>query len=143
MRSILIFFIAICLLSITGCGRGGKINGHTISTAYRSVKSLKERLPTEKRIEFELSFWAAHDAFKDKEEFLDEVDGKTPGEIIDLGKKIYEERKAAGFAAYQKFATWDEMIAYYTRERNEQDRPKSKNSARDKANNVLYKLRNM
>lgn len=141
MRKFSIFLMTCILLAMTGCNKGGKINGHTIGTAYRSVKMLKDRLPVEQRIEFELSFWTARDAIKDNDEFLDTVDGKTPQQIIELGKQLYAERKAAGFKGYDQFASWDEMIANYTRERSEQDRPKGRRvDPKDKANEVLYRL---
>ena len=139
MNKFIVFFISLILLTLVGCNRGGKINGHTTRTALRSVKMLKNRLPTRQKIAFELSFWTARDAIKDTDEFLDTVDGKTPQEIIDLGKQLFSERKAAGFAAYEKFATWDEMITNYEQERADQELPRRRRDPRDN-HSVLYKL---
>jgi len=47
--------------------------------------------------------------------FLDVVDGKTPEEIIAIGKEIYQERKAAGFKGYEEYSSWEEMIAKFAR----------------------------
>jgi hypothetical protein len=125
------------------CGKGQEINGHNTATAYRSVKALKNRLSPDNRIEFEVSFWTIRDAKKDDKEFLDVVDGKKPDEIIAIGKEIYQERKAAGFKAYEQYSSWEEMIAKFGKERIDQDNRKGKSKEaqnKDKANDVLYKL---
>ena len=129
--------------TLMACSKGPEINGHNIATAYRSVKSIKNRLPPDNRIEFEVSFWTIRDAKKDNEEFLDVVDGKTPEEIIAIGKEIYQERKAAGFKGYEQYSSWEEMIAKFGKERIDQDNRKGRSKEaqdKDKANNVLYKL---
>ena len=129
--------------TLIACGKGQEINGHTTNTAYRSVKALKNRLSPDNRIEFEVSFWTIRDAKKDDKEFLDAVDGKTPEEIIAIGKEIYQERKAAGFKAYEQYSSWEEMIAKFSKERMDQDSRKGKSKEaqdQDKANDVLYKL---
>ncbi len=139
--------IATCLLVLScslliACGRGEQINGHNTKTAYRSVKALKNRLPTNSRIEFEVSFWTIRDANKDDAKFLEIVDGKKPEEIIALGKEIYQQRKNAGFANYTQYASWEDMISKFGQERDDQDNRggRKKEDARDKANDVLYKL---
>lgn len=139
----LLLLIAFSLALLTGCGRGDQINGHNTRTAFRSVKMLKERLPQEKRIEFEVSFWTIRDAFKNTDDFLDMVGGKNPDEIIAIGREIFQRRKNQGFQAYDQYQSWEDMIAHYSRERLQQDRhikTNSKDRKRDKANNVLYKL---
>ena len=126
---------------LVACGKGQEINGHSTSTAYRSVKALKNRLPTENRIEFEVSFWTIRDTKKDDKEFLNIVDGKTPEEIIVLGKELYQERKAAGFKGYEEYSSWQDMINKFGKERMDQDNRKGKSKGeQDKANDVLYKL---
>jgi hypothetical protein len=100
-------------------------------------------LPPDNRIEFEVSFWTIRDAKKDDKEFLDAVDGKTPEEIIALGKEIYQERKTAGFKGYENYSSWEEMITQFGKERMDQDNRKGKSKEaqdKDKANDVLYKL---
>ena len=139
MRILSALLLSVLTLSLISCGRSDQINGRSNSTAYRSVKMLKERLPPEKRIEFEISFWTIRDAYKDTSEFLSQVDGKNPDEIIATGREIYQQRKNQGFREYQQFSSWEDMIDKYTRERREQDRV-TKPDARDKANDVLYKL---
>ena len=140
--SILLLILG-CTTLIASCGKGQEINGHTTNTAYRSVKALKNRLPPDTRIEFEVSFWAIRDANKDDKAFLDVVDGKTPEEIIALGKEIYQQRKAAGFKDYDQYSSWEDMIAKFGKERIDQDNRKGKSKEaqdKDKANDVLYKL---
>ena len=90
-----------------------------------------------------MSFWTIRDAKKDDKDFLNAVDGKTPEEVIILGKEIYQERKASGFKGYEQYTSWEQMITKFGKERNEQENkvPKSKEQQNiDKANDVLYKL---
>ena len=129
--------------TLMACSKGQEINGHNTATAYRSVKAIKNRLSPDNRIEFEVSFWTIRDVKKDDKEFLNTVDGKTPEEIIAIGKEIYQERKAAGFKGYEEYSSWDEMIAKFGKERMDQDNKKGKSKEaqeKDKANDVLYKL---
>ena len=100
---------------------------------------IKGRLPQEQRIAFELSFWAIRTAYRNNKEFLDIVDGKTPDELIEVGKEVFAKRKAEGFKEYQQYANWDEMISKYTKEREEQN-TKRKRDPRDAENSVMYKL---
>jgi hypothetical protein len=142
-RSPLIFIIIICL-ALTACGKGGTINGHTARTAYRSVKMLKERLPPDNKIEFEVSFWTIRDANSSEDAFLDAVDGKSAFEIIDMGKEIYQQRKSTGFKGYEKYKSWEEMIAKYDKERTAQDKKHVVNTKKnfDSPNTtILYDLR--
>lgn len=128
--------------TLIACNKGQQINGHNTRTAFKSVKALKERMPADLRIEFEVSFWTIRDAKKNDGEFLDAVDGKTPNEIIALGKEIYQQRKDAGFESYAQYTSWEDMIAKFGQERMNQGSKQStkKEDARDKANDVLYKL---
>ncbi|MGJ0484817.1 MAG: hypothetical protein ACR65R_09815 [Methylomicrobium sp.] len=136
--SVFLIFVLSCIL-LSACGRSEKVNGHNIRTAYKSVKVLKERLPAEKRIEFEVSFWTIRDAQKADSEFLNTVDGKSPVEIIDMGKEIYQQRKNAGFKGYEQYSSWEDMISKFGQERSQQGAIK-KEDAKDKANDVLYNL---
>jgi len=137
--SVFLIFVLSCTL-LSACGRSEKVNGHNIRTAYKSVKILKERLPAEKRIEFEVSFWTIRDAQKADSGFLDAVDGKTPTEIIDMGREIYQQRKNAGFKGYEQYSSWEDMISKFSQERSQQGAI-NKEDARDKANDVLYNLK--
>jgi hypothetical protein len=142
-RSPLVFFIIICL-ALTACGKGGTINGHTARTAYRSVRMMKEKLPPDNKIEFEVSFWTIRDANKTEDAFLDVVDGKSPWEIIDMGKEIYQQRKSSGFKGYEKYNSWEEMIAKFDKERIDQDKKHVVDAKRnyDSPNTtILYDLR--
>ncbi|WP_262965872.1 hypothetical protein [Methylobacter psychrophilus] len=144
MKKLPALLLILSCATLIACGRGQEINGHNTSMAYRSVKGLKNRLPPDTRIEFEVSFWTIRDAKKDDKEFLSAVDGKTPDEIIALGKEIYQERKAAGFKGYEAYSSWEEMIAKFGKERIDQDN--KKNTSKDDQNknkpndSVMYKL---
>ncbi|MCL7421604.1 MAG: hypothetical protein M8364_11940 [Methylobacter sp.] len=139
MKKLSTLLIFLSCATLIACGKGQEINGHNTRTAYKSVKSIKNRLPTDKRIEFEVSFWTIRDAIKDNDEFLDKVDGKAPEEIIAIGKEIYQQRKNAGIAAYTQYSSWEEMIAKFGQERIDQERHTPKDP-RDKSNDILYKL---
>jgi len=119
---------------------GSKINGSSIKTAYRSIRMLKSRLPVEQRIAFEISFWSMRDAHRDNGEFLDLVDGKTPEEIIEAGKKIFQESKSAGIEEYQEYSSWDEMINKFTKERMDQGKSKKGRKDPREDHSVIYKL---
>ena len=141
MKKLSALLLILSCATLIACSRGQEINGHNTATAYRSVKAIKNRLSPDNRIEFEVSFWTIRDAKKDDKEFLDVVDGKTPEEIIAIGKEIYQERKAAGFKAYEQYSSWEEMIAKFSKERMDQDNRRGKSKEdQDKANDVLYKL---
>jgi len=143
MKKLPTLLLVLGCTTLIACGKGQEINGHNTSTAYRSVKALKNRLSPDRRIEFEVSFWTIRDAKKDDKEFLDVVDGKTPDEIITLGKEIYQERKTTGFKGYEQYSSWEEMIAKFGKERIDQENRKGKSKEaqdKDKANDVLYKL---
>ena len=139
MRIFSIIIISLSILMSTGCSKGNQINGRNFKTALKSVKMMKGRLPQEQRIAFELSFWAIRTAYRNNKEFLNIVDGKTPDELIEVGKEVFEKRKAEGFEEYQQYANWDEMIVKYAKERAEQN-TKKKRDPRDAENSVLYKL---
>lgn len=139
-----LLIILCCSFLLMACGKGQKINGHTMRTAYKSVQMLKERLPADSRIPFEVSFWTIRDANKNDQEFLDKIDGKTPDEIIAMGQELYQQRKNSAYQGYDKYASWEDMISKYNQERSEQDSRQGlankKEDARDKANDVLYNL---
>ncbi len=139
MRIKSISLVLLLTASMMGCSGGDQINGRSLKTANRSVSFIKERLPNEKRIEFEVSYWTLRDSIKNNEEFLDKVDGKRPDELIELGREIFQQRKSAGFSDYQKFNSWEQMITEFTQQRLDQNRS-NRPGDRDKMNNVLYKL---
>jgi hypothetical protein len=143
MKKLPALLLIISCTTLMACGKGQEINGHNTTTAYRSVKGIKNRLPVEKRIEFEVAFWTIRDAQKNDSDFLKAVDGKTPQEIIDAGQAIYQERKTAGFKDYDSYNSWDDMISKFGKERSDQDNKRLKSKEvqeKDKANNVLYNL---
>jgi len=139
MRIFSIMLISFTLMLSTGCSKGREINGRSFKTALKSVSMIKDRLPQEQRIAFELSFWALRTKYRKNTEFLAKVDGASPEELIDQGKEVFELRKAEGFEEYQQYASWDEMIRKYTEDRNAQN-TKKKRDPRDVENSVLYKL---
>jgi len=102
---------------LTACNNGQKINGHNEKTVYRSVQMIKPRLPENTRLEYEIAFGLLREAEKDNAIFFKSIDGKTPSELIAMGKDIFGQRKAEGLAQYQQFENWEAMIANYQKER--------------------------
>jgi hypothetical protein len=139
MRILSTILISFIFALLVGCSSGGEVSGRSIKSANRSVIRIKNRLPTEQRIEFEVSYWTLRDAIKNREEFLDTVGGNTPDELIVLGKEIFQQRKNAGFKDYDEYNSWDQMIAKFTQDRIDQNKHR-KRDPRDAGNNVLYKL---
>lgn len=139
------FIFLICLTSIinAGCGGERKVNGRSNRVAALSVKKIKNYLPPDQRVPFEVGFWTIKAKYGNSDEFLDAVDGKTVSEIIASGKLIFEQRRAEGFEAYNQYDSWDDMIAKLIQERADQTIPYQPETERDKKNNVLYKLENM
>jgi hypothetical protein len=139
--AVLVFLI--CLFAIA-CNKSHQINGSSLKTVNRSMASIKERLPLDQRIEFEVSFWTLRDEIRNNKEFLDAIDGKTPEQLIETGKELFMKRKAAGNKEYEKYAGWDQMISQYTQERIDQNRKKTPDQ-RDKTNpgRVDYQMHSM
>ncbi|MGZ8137516.1 MAG: hypothetical protein ACXW1W_14450 [Methylococcaceae bacterium] len=147
MKKLPVLLLVLGCTALTACNKGQEVSGHNFKTALKSVKALKNRLPTESRIEFEVAFWTIRDSIKNEDEFLDTVGGKTPLEVIALGKEVYQKRKETGFPGYDQYSSWEDMISKFGKERNDQENRKSttsankrKEDAKDKANDVLYKL---
>jgi len=139
MRVLSSVFVFIVCASLIGCTKGNQINGRSLRTANKSVSYIKDRLPIEQRVGFEVSFWSLRDEIRNNAAFLDTVDGKTPEELIVLGKELFQKRKNSGFKDYEQFDSWEQMITKYTQERLNQNR-KKRSDPRDRNNNVLYKL---
>ena len=133
-----VFIFIMCAL-LMGCVGGDEVNGRSIKSANRSVNRIKDRLSTEQRIEFEVSYWTLRDSIRNKDEFLDAVGGKNVEELIVMGKEVFQQRKNSGFKNYDQYDSWEQMIAKYAQERIDQKRHK-KPDPRDQANNVLYNL---
>ena len=123
-------FILVFLVSalLTGCNKSQQINGSSLKTVNRSVSIIKEKLPLDQRIEFEVSFWTLRDEVRNNKDFLNEIDGKTPEQLIEKGKELFLKRKAGGDKEYSKFDTWEQMIAQYSQERLDQNRKKAPDS---------------
>lgn len=128
-----------CMSLLTACNKGNELAGRSQSSLSKSARYIKERLPADKRLEFEVSFFTIRDSYKDGSEFMKAVDGKTPEQVIEMGKSLYAQHKQAGDAAYTKFSSWEEMIANFTKERSQQG-SKPMDAREKNARPTLYKL---
>lgn len=142
-KSLAVLVFLACTLLI-GCNKSQQINGSSLKTVNRSINAIKDRLPLDQRIEFEVSFWTLRDEIRNNKEFLDAIDGKTPDQLIETGKELFLKRKASGNKDYAEYNNWDQMIAQFTQERIDQNRKKNPDD-RDKKNphSVTYKLNAM
>jgi len=132
-----------CSLLLVACNKSHQINGSSMKTVNRSVNVIKEKLPLDQRIEFEVSYWTLRDDIKDNGEFLNQIDGLTPEMLIEKGKELFQKRKASGNKEYEKYENWDQMIAQYTQERIDQNRKKTPDSRDKNAPRVDYKMHAM
>lgn len=96
------------------------------------------------RIQFEMSYWLLRSQIKDNDEFLRSIDGKTPQQLVDLGKENFAKLKAAGDKEYVRYENWEQMIAQSAAQRSAQDAGDSVDP-RDKKSypRVDYKLHSM
>ncbi len=119
--SFMLFILSISLL-LNACGNANQINGTSLKTALKSVAFIKERLPIQQRIEFEVAYWALRNQYKDDAEFLKTINQKSFADIVALGKAQFDKNKAAGIAEVAKHANWEQMIAQQIEQRGLQDR---------------------
>ncbi len=95
---------------ISACGNAGHINGHSTTTAHKSVNFIKEHLPDRQRVEFEVAYWAIRKHSKNDAEFLQVVDGKSAQDLIAQAKADFAEQKAAGIEEYARYDNWEQML---------------------------------
>lgn len=144
MKKLYLLFIVLACVLASSCSTERHINGRSMKSAFRSVKVLKEYLPKDEKLEFQVAFWTLKNGYDNKEDFLDIVDGKTAKEVIVAAKEKFEEMRASGITEYQQYSSWDDMIEKDKEIRATQDfglEHKNRQMQRDKTNNVLYDLR--
>lgn len=140
MKKFSIIAVLVISATLSGCSGSDEVSGRSVRTANKSAIYIKRHLPVEQQAEFEIAFGTVRTSIKDDKEFLSKVGGKKPEEVIAMAKEIFQERKNAGVKEYQQYASWNQMIAKFGQERIEQNKAHKKEAARDKANDVLYKL---
>lgn len=118
MRNLFTGIALFCLaLGSFGCSTERSINASNDRTLMTSVKMMKEYLPSQQRVEFEVAFWTLKESAGSPDEFRDVVDGKTAMELIALGKKNFAQQHAAGFKKFQTYPSWEAMIETLLEER--------------------------
>lgn len=143
MKKLFLLLIGFSMVMLSACNNERQVNGRSLKSAFRSVKTMKEYLPKELKLEFQIAFWTLRNGISEKEEFLDAVDGKTAKEIIASGKEKFEQMQTSDYAYYQNFGDWDDMIAQDREIRAQQDLgidKKNQRMQRDRSNNVMYDL---
>ncbi len=123
MKNLKLFIFGTVIFAlITACGNAGQINGSSMKTALKSVGFIKERLPANQRIEFEVAYWALREQIKNDADFLKAIDGKMASDIITLAKANFDKSKSAGGKEYAMYENWEQMISQQNQKRSEQDR---------------------
>lgn len=143
MKSFVKVFGLALLMLIAACGNANRINGHSLSTAHKSVSFIKEHLPVEQRVEFEVAYWALRKQIKDDVAFLRTIDGKMAQDLIAQAKAVFAEQKAAGAMEFAAYDSWEQMLSQQIEQRKLQDL--SAADTRDKKGypTVDYKLHSM
>jgi hypothetical protein len=70
MKKLSLALILISCTALTACNNGQKINAHNEKTAFKSVRTIKNRLNEDMRLSYELSFWMIRDFKRNDDEFL-------------------------------------------------------------------------
>lgn len=134
--------LSICI-ALSACGNANQINGKNMKTAHKSVAFIKEHLPANQRVEFEVAYWGLRNQIKDDAEFLKTIDSKTSADIIELGKASFAKNKAAGVAGVAGYDNWDQMLAKQIEQRAEQDRSAVDSKDKKGYPRVDYKMHSM
>lgn len=143
MRVLLIAIGFTSFVLMTACGNAGQINASSLKTAHKSVGFIKEHLPANQRVEFEVAYWALREQIKNDAEFLKAIDKKMAADVITMAKANFDKIKAVGGKEYAMYENWEQMISQQTQKRSEQDRGAA--DAQDKKGypSVDYKMHSM
>lgn len=127
-------------ITFPGCGQGPKVHANSDKQMYRSVATTMSRMSINNRIQFEVAFWSLHNSAKDKNKFREEINGKTPAEVVQMASADFNARKAAGEEGYSKYESWEDLIEKLKQERASYDEAHDKREPRkkrDSANQIL------
>jgi N12 class adenine-specific DNA methylase len=137
MKKFALITALILSTTLLGCSSNEEVSGRSIRTANKSAIFIKRHLPIDQQVEFEVAYGTIRTANKDDKVFLDKVGGKKADEIIASAKEIFEANKAAGIKEYQKYTSWEQMIANFEQIRIEQSQHK-KVDPRETKKNPMY-----
>jgi hypothetical protein len=134
IKSIIIMMLLAFTCLIAGCGQSDKINAKNDRSLFRSVTGLQRSLPTEKRVEFQVSFWSLKQFAANEEAFRESVHRKTVPEVIEMGKQNFKTQIEAGNPDFTKYSSWDAMIDELVEDRKKSELRPRKDDPRDKGN---------
>lgn len=143
MSKVILFTLLLACLAINACGNSNQINGHSLSTAHKSINLIKQRLPESQRVELEIAYWLLRKQFKDDAEFLKAVDQKYAAALIEQAKDLFAANRTAGKAETGQYQSWEQMLAAQIDQRNQQALGASDPKDRKDYPRVDYKLRSM
>jgi hypothetical protein len=121
MRFTGLIYMLLMSVLLAACSNSNQINGKSMKTAHKSVAFIKERLPLNQRVEFEVAYWSLRNKLSNDAEFLNSIDHKTATDIIDLAKAHFAKDKADGAKQLAHYENWGQMIARQIEQRGEQD----------------------
>lgn len=121
MRVSALMFVVLVSFGFTACSNSNQINGKNMKTAHKSVAFIKEHIPADQRVEFEVAYWSLRNKISNDADFLKSIDQKTFSDIIELAKANFTKDKAAGVKQLAEYENWEQMIAQQIEQRGEQD----------------------
>ncbi|MCH9698001.1 MAG: hypothetical protein K0U68_07860 [Gammaproteobacteria bacterium] len=141
MRTIRVTSIIFSLIiAISGCEQPNQIKVDGKHSMMRSFMQLKQRMKFREGVEFEVAFWSLKQKSGSEDVFRNLVAGKTPEEVIEMGKQYFADRKSQNDPQYTQHASWDSMIEeVITKVKTpvtKKNQP-STNPAQNKANRIM------
>lgn len=121
MRVSAFLYVLLVSFGLAACSNSNQINGKSMKTAHKSVAFIKEHIPADQRVEFEVAYWSLRNKISNDVEFLKSIDQKTFVDIIELAKTNFAKDKAAGVKQLAQYENWEQMIAQQIEQRGEQD----------------------
>jgi len=125
------FGLVLLALLTTGCGAPDQINARNLQAAHKSMNRIKQHLPPDRQLPFEVAYWLVREQIKNEADFLKAIDGKTPSQLIELGQAAFGARKSAGDPKYAGYQNWEQLLAESGKQRDsvgadEQSDPRDK-----------------
>ncbi|BBL56612.1 hypothetical protein [Methylomonas koyamae] len=138
------FGLVFVALLTAGCGAPDQINARNLQAAHKSMNRIKQHLPPDDRLPFEMAYWLVREQVKNEADFLKAIDGKAPSQLIALGKAAFGSRKSAGDPKYAKLESWEQLLAESGKQRTD-DSDAEQQDPRDKKGypRVDYKMHAM
>lgn len=124
MTKLIAIALVAASLGLNGC-EGQRVNANSARSLTRSVAGIERKLPENKKVEFQVSFWSLKQFSESDAAFRKTVHGQTVDRIIEMGRENFENQKAKGNPEFTKYASWEVMVTELMQERRDNElRPK-------------------